>query len=426
MLDVLMVQLAKPQVWVGLALTLVVAYALYRLGRTLLRSIEGYLHPRLTLVLKWLLLLTISVGWLASATHIAYLPDVPFLFDLGADIREGFRNSAGKVVVVLAMAMIAWNLISVISGRVVPDDDFNRRTVRVQTLKGVVESTLRVLIVVIAALAMLQTLGLNTTSLLAGVSVLGLAVSFGAQNLFKDLFTGFFILLEDQYGVGDVITINTGQLSGNVESVNLRVTTLRALDGTVHIVPNGQIQTVSVSSKDWSRVVATVDVTYNTNIDQALGVLDAVSRELYHDPAWKDHFLDAPEVQGVTDLAPDGITLRALFKVLPKSQFALGREFNRRIKIAMDEANIEIPSPQRSVSFGSAPLEVKLAREVKQTQGAGQAPAAPNPAASAPAASAPPMSAPAAGPNPQTLAGQNRTHSPIAPSFSRDAEEDER
>ena len=407
MLDVLMVQLAKPQVWVGLALTLVVAYALYRLGRTLLRSIEGYLHPRLTLVLKWLLLLTISVGWLASATHIAYLPDVPVLFDLGADIREGFRNSAGKVVVVLAMAMIAWNLISVISGRVVPDDDFNRRTVRVQTLKGVVESTLRVLIVVIAALAMLQTLGLNTTSLLAGVSVLGLAVSFGAQNLFKDLFTGFFILLEDQYGVGDVITINTGQLSGNVESVNLRVTTLRALDGTVHIVPNGQIQTVSVSSKDWSRVVATVDVTYNTNIDQALGVLDAVSRELYHDPAWKDHFLDAPEVQGVTDLAPDGITLRALFKVLPKSQFALGREFNRRIKIAMDEANIEIPSPQRSVSFGSGTLEVKLAR----AGGAGQTPDAP---------------APASGPSTQAVTGQNRTHSPIAPGFSRDADEDER
>ena len=411
MFDALTVQLAKPQVWVGLGLTLVVSYALYRLGRTLLRSVERFLHPRLALLLKWLLLLSVSVGWLASATHIAYLPDVPFLFDLGADIREGFRNSAGKVVVALAMAMIAWNLVGAATGRIVVEDEFNRRSVRVQTLKGVVESTLKVVIVVVSVISVLQTLGLNTTSLLAGVSVLGLAVSFGAQNLIRDLFTGFFILLEDQYGVGDVITVNTGQLSGTVEQLNLRVTVLRALDGTVHIVPNGQIQTVSVSSKDWSRVVATVDVTYNANVDEALKVLQAVSEELYHDPVWNDHFLDAPEVQGVTALAPDGITLRALFKVLPKSQFALGREFNRRIKIAMDQASIEIPSPQRSVSFGPGPLEVRLSR--------------PGAAVPAPA----PLTTPALGTQvlgTQALDGQNRTQAPVQPSFSRDAEEDER
>ena len=398
MFDALTVQLAKPQVWVGLALTLVVAYALYRLGRTLLRGLERFLHPRLAGLLKWLLLLSVTVGWLASATHIAYLPDVPFLFDLGADVREGFRNSAGKVVVVLAMAMIAWNLIGAATGRIVVEDEFNRRSVRVQTLKGVTDSTLKVIIVVVSAIAILQTLGVNATSLLAGVSILGVAVGFGAQSLVRDVFTGFFILLEDQYGVGDVITVNTGQLSGTVERLNLRVTALRALDGTVHIVPNGQIQTVSVSSKDWSRVVATVDVTYNANVDEALKVLDAVSQELYQDPEWKDHFLDVPEVQGVTALAPDGITLRALFKVLPKSQYALGREFNRRIKIAMDQAGIEIPSPQRSVSFGSGPLEVKLARGGVDSLSGRTAP----------------------------LTGQDRTHAPIAPSFSRDADEDER
>lgn len=400
MFDALTVQLAKPQVWVGLALTLVVAYALYRLGRTLLRGLERYQHPRLTALLKGLLLLSVVVGWLASATHIVYLPDVPFLFDLGADIREGFRNSAGKVVVVLAMAMIAWNLVGTATGRIVVEDEFNRRSVRVQTLKGVTDSTLKVIIVVVSAIAMLQTLGVNATSLLAGVSILGVAVGFGAQSLVRDVFTGFFILLEDQYGVGDVIAVGTGQLSGTVERLNLRVTALRALDGTVHIIPNGQIQTVSVSSKDWSRVVATVDVTYNADVDEALRVLDAVSQELYRDPAWDDHFLDAPEIQGVTALAPDGVTLRALFKVLPKSQYALGREFNRRIKIAMDQAGIEIPSPQRSVTFASGPLEVKLARPGEGTQ------------------------VPAPAPAPVT--GQDRTRPPVPPSFSRDAEEDER
>lgn len=400
MFDALTIQLAKPQVWVGLALTLVVAYALYRLGRTLLRGLERYQHPRLTALLKGLLLLSVVVGWLASATHIVYLPDVPFLFDLGADIREGFRNSAGKVVVVLAMAMIAWNLVGTATGRIVVEDEFNRRSVRVQTLKGVTDSTLKVIIVVVSAIAMLQTLGVNATSLLAGVSILGVAVGFGAQSLVRDVFTGFFILLEDQYGVGDVIAVGTGQLSGTVERLNLRVTALRALDGTVHIIPNGQIQTVSVSSKDWSRVVATVDVTYSADVDEALRVLDAVSQELYRDPAWDDHFLDAPEIQGVTALAPDGVTLRALFKVLPKSQYALGREFNRRIKIAMDQAGIEIPSPQRSVTFASGPLEVKLAR--------------PGEGAQVPA------------PAPAPVTGQDRTRPPVPPSFSRDAEEDER
>lgn len=396
MLDVLTVQLSKPQVWLGLLLTLVVAYALYRLGRTLLRSLEAYLHPRLMTALKWLLLLTVSFGWLANATHIVYLPEVPLLFDLGADIREGFRHRAGQVLVVLAMAMIAWNLVGAATGRIVVEDEFNRRSVRVQTLKGVIESTLKVVIVIVGVITMLQTLGLNTTSLLAGVSVLGLAVSFGAQNLIRDLFTGFFILLEDQYGVGDVITVNTGQLSGTVERLNLRVTALRALDGTVHIVPNGQIQTVSVSSKDWSRVIATVDVTYNANLDAALGVLEAVSQELYTDPQWREFFLDAPEMQGVTQLAPDGITLRALFKVQPKSQYALSREFNRRIKIAMDEAGIDIPFPQRSVSFAPGPIEIRLS----ENQG-------PKAVTTDPAA------------------GQNRTQSPVPPSFSRD-EDDER
>lgn len=363
MLDELNFQLHKPQVWIGLGLTLLVAYALYRFGTTLLRALGGYVRRPLLTALRVLWVLVVAVSWLAVATHVAYLPSVPFLFDLGQDIVGGFRNSAGQVLVILALALIAWNLIGSFSRRVVPEEEFSRRTVRVQTLKGVVESTLKVTVVVLVLIAGLQALGVNASSLLAGVSVLGLAVGFGAQSLIKDVFTGFFILLEDQYGVGDVITVNTGQLTGNVERLNLRLTVLRALDGTVHIIPNGQIQTVSVSSKDWSRVVATVDVTYTANVNDALRVLEGVSRDLYADPEWRGLFLDEPEIQGVTQLAPDGVTLRALFKVQPKSQYALGREFNRRIKIAMDRAGIEIPFPQRTITLGGAPIEVRLTRE---------------------------------------------------------------
>ena len=395
MLDELTFQLQKPQVWLSLAATLLVAYALYRFGRRVLRVLERHLPARLTWGLKWLWLGVIALGWLAVATRVAYLPSVPVLFDLGQDILNGLRNSTGQVLVIVALALIAWNLIGTLAGRIVAEEEFNRRTVRVQTLKGVVESTLKVVVVVIGVIAGLQALGVNASSLLAGVSVLGLAVGFGAQSLIKDVFTGFFILLEDQYGVGDVITVNTGLLTGSVERLNLRLTVIRALDGTVHMVPNGQILTVSVSSKDWSRVVATVDVTYAANIDDALRVLSEVSHEMHADPEWSKYFLEEPDIQGVTQLAPDGVTLRALFKVQPKSQYAVGREFNRRIKIAMDEAGIEIPFPQRSVTLSSAPLEIKLTRE-QLTGGTGDA-----------------------------RAGQERTHAPVPPSHSRD-EDDER
>lgn len=396
MLDELTFQLQKPQVWLSLAVTLVVAYALYRFGRRMLRVLERHLNPRLMRGLKWLWLAVVMVGWLAVATAVAYLPSVPVLFELGQDILRGFRNSTGQLLVIVALALIAWNLIGTLSSRIVAEEEFNRRTVRVQTLKGVVESTLKVVVVIIGVIGGLQALGVNASSLLAGVSVLGLAVGFGAQSLIKDVFTGFFILLEDQYGVGDVITVNTGLLSGSVERLNLRLTVIRALDGTVHIVPNGQIQTVSVSSKDWSRVVATVDVTYSANLDEALQVLEAVSKELHADPAWSAFFLEEPDIQGVTQLAPDGVTLRALFKVQPKSQYALGREFNRRIKIAMDQAGIEIPYPQRTITLGGTPMEVKLTRD---RDGGGHR---------------------------DTRDTQNRTQAPVPPSQTRDPEDDER
>ncbi|MEW6420979.1 MAG: mechanosensitive ion channel family protein [Deinococcota bacterium] len=366
MLNELLIQLQKPQVWLGLTLTLLVAYALHRFGRLLLRSLESYVRGPLVAALRWLWLLVVAVAWLAVATHVVYLPGVPVLFDLGQDIFNGFRNSAGQMLVILALALIAWNLIGSLSTRIVAEAEFTRRTVRVQTLKGVVESTLKAVVVLMSLIAGLQALGVNASSLLAGVSVLGLAVGFGAQSLIKDVFTGFFILLEDQYGVGDVITVNTGQLSGNVERLNLRLTVLRALDGTVHIIPNGQIQTVSVSSKDWSRVVATVEVNHAANLDDALRVLEAVSREIYTDPEWSHFFLEEPEIQGVTQLTPDGVTLRALFQVQPKSQYAIGREFNRRIKIAMDQAGIRIPSPQRTVTLANAPIAIRLTQEEQE------------------------------------------------------------
>ena len=312
--------------------------------------------------MKWLWWALCVFAAVAVSVYAVAVP-VPILFDAGQIIASWFRDSAGQLIVILALAFVGWRFVGALSARIVPGDEFNRRAVRLGTLRGVVQSTLRVVIVLIAAISILQAIGINATTLLAGVSVFGLAVGFGAQSLIKDVFNGFFILLEDQYGVGDIVTVNGGPLGGGVERLNLRVTALRGLDGTMHIIPNGQINTVSVSSKDWSRVVAVVDVSYAANVNTALRVLEEVCEGLYRDETWHHSFLEAPELHGVTNLAADGVTLRALFKVLPKTQFALEREFNRRVKIAMDQAGIEIPFPQRALSLSGGPINIRLVRD---------------------------------------------------------------
>lgn len=348
--DLLARQLARPVIWTELVIVLAVSYAVWWLGRRLLRRLALALptQVRLLRALAWAWLLACLFGALSVGVAALELP-LPILQGAGAEITSWFRNSAGRLIVTLALALIVWNLIAALSARIVPGDVFSRRSVRTRTLRGVVESGLRVAVVLVVAVSVLQVVGIDASTLLAGVSVFGLAVGFGAQSLIKDVFNGFFILLEDQYGVGDVISVNNGLLSGGVEQLNLRVTALRALDGTVHIIPNGQILTVSVSSKDWSQVVAAVDITPEADLARALDVLAGVCSDLYADPEWNASMLDAPELQGVSSLAGRGVELRALLRVQPKTQWALQREFNRRIKLAFDAAGIELSYPNHSV-----------------------------------------------------------------------------
>ncbi|PYE48147.1 mechanosensitive ion channel family protein [Deinococcus yavapaiensis] len=340
--------LNRPDTWFELLVAVLLVIGAWRLGSNLLDLITARLpeRTRRAAVLVW----TAAAAFVlcAVAANILEAP-LAWLAEPGALIGAYFRETIGRVLAIVVLASVAWSLVSAASARIVPADEFTRRSVRVQTLKGVVESTLRVVIVVAALVTVMQNVGLNATTLLAGVSVLGLAVSFGAQSLIKDVITGFFILLEDQYGVGDVVTINNGPLTGVVERLNLRVTMLRALDGTLHVVPNGQISTVSVMSKDWSRFVAAVGLPPTADVDVALSVLTNVSHDLYRDEAWTPKFLEEPTVEGVTSISKDGFEVRALFKVLPKEQWAVGREFNRRMKHALDEAGLGGLRPQLMV-----------------------------------------------------------------------------
>ena len=367
--DSLITQLSHPVAWVKLGFTLLVGYAVWRVVEQLIRLLTPYIHARLVRLLHLLWSALAVYGTLAAAIYSLNLLDVPLLYDQGALIAGGFRASGGQVLLVGAMAFIAWNLVTLAARRIVPESTdaspsaFTRRNVRVQTLTSVTEGSLRLVIVILAGISVLQALGVNATALLAGVSVLGLAVGFGAQSLIKDVFTGFFILLEDQYGVGDIIRVNGGALSGTVERLTLRLTVLRALDGTVHLIPNGQVLTVSVSSKDWSQVLATFLVPSGADIDRALDVMEQVVTELHADPKWKHLFLAPPDLQGVTSLSNDGTELRALLKVLPKSQFPVGREFNRRIRAAMNQADLGVPEAAPTVTVLGSPIEVRLTRE---------------------------------------------------------------
>jgi moderate conductance mechanosensitive channel len=267
---------------------------------------------------------------------------------------ERLTEHAPGLIATLILSIIGLWLTNVLATRVTLArvEEFSRRQVRLETLRGILVSTLRVFIVIAALISVLSEFGVNVTTLLAGVSILGLAVSFGAQSLVKDVITGFFILLEDQYGVGDVVRVNGKDgLSGGVEAVSLRTTVLRDLEGTAHVIPNGEIRTVSVLSKDWARAVSDVEIAQDVNLEIALELIRQTANDFFTDPEWKDKFLEPPEILGVQALTGVSVTLRTLFKVQPKTQWGVSREFKRRIKNAFDLAGLRGPMPQMTLNM---------------------------------------------------------------------------
>lgn len=335
----------------GLELLIILGIALgiYRLGRQWLHWLSPHLksQPLRYMSLCWSALCLLSTA--GVTTYILGLTQVPLLYPLGQDIVSGLHQIAGQALLVIGLAYIAWHLVSVVSSRIVLPEQFDRRTVRITTLKGVIDSTLRVVIVIMALAALLQLAGISPMSLLAGVSVMSVAVGFGAQTLVQDIFNGFFILLEGQYGVGDDITINGNTLSGTVEGLSLRITTLRSGDGAVHIIPNSQISTVTVTTRGWAGVSASVEISHHADADAALKVLAAVGSAMYTDTAWKPLLLEMPQVQGVTRLGLDSVKVQTFFKVVPKHQDDIAMEFNRRIKPALEQAGMALAEPSRRV-----------------------------------------------------------------------------
>ncbi|MGQ9754044.1 MAG: mechanosensitive ion channel family protein [Thermaceae bacterium] len=236
------------------------------------------------------------------------------------------------------------------------EGELTRKQVRAKTLRSVAEAVLKTVVLVVGGLFFLSNLGLNITALLAGAGVAGLALSLATQNLVRDVINGFLILLEDQYGVGDIIQVNG--VGGQVERFNLRITVLRDLEGRVHFIPNSQVQQVTVLTQEWSRAVVDVSVAYGENIDRVLEVFQDEANRLYEDPVWQADFLKPPEVLGVQNLADSGVVIRTLLETKPGRQWTVAREFRRRIKNRLDREGIGIPFPHQVVYFGG-PLQLK-------------------------------------------------------------------
>ncbi|MBT5138800.1 MAG: mechanosensitive ion channel family protein, partial [Acidimicrobiaceae bacterium] len=174
------------------------------------------------------------------------------------------------------------------------------------------------------------------------------ALGFGAQSIVKDFLSGLFMLIEDQYGVGDVIDL--GYATGTVEKVSLRSTTIRDVNGTVWHVPNGEIARVGNYSQLWSRALLDIEVAYDVDLRFAQGVIQRVADEFWEDPEWGgDELMERPEVWGIQALGASGIAIRLAVKTEPSMQWATERELRLRVKEALDEAGIEIPFPQQTV-----------------------------------------------------------------------------
>ena len=199
----------------------------------------------------------------------------------------------------------------------------------------------------IASLMVLSEVGLMVAPIIAGAGIVGLAVGFGGQYLIRDIISGLFIIMENQYRVGDVV--NFDGTGGVVEDISIRMTTLRDLDGTIHHVPHGEIKKVANLSKRFSRVNLDVGVAYDSDIELVIKVVNETGKALAADPEWKDRIIEAPQFLRVNDFADSAVVIKILGETQPIDQWAVTGELRKRIKIAFDEAGIEFPFPQMVV-----------------------------------------------------------------------------
>ncbi|WP_075589825.1 mechanosensitive ion channel family protein [Labilibacter marinus] len=231
---------------------------------------------------------------------------------------------------------------------------------RINTLTGILYGSIKVVLIAIVIMIILQKVGVNIGPILASAGIIGLAVGFGAQELVRDVISGFFILLENQIRTGDVGIINgTG---GLVEKIELRTITLRDFAGVVHVFQNGKINTLSNMTKEWSAMVFDIGVAYKEDVDKVMDIMRDTGKELQEDAELGGKIIEPIEILGLDKFADSALVIKARLKTKPIAQWEIGREYRRRLKVAFDKHNIEIPFPHTTVYWGEEinPLSLNI------------------------------------------------------------------
>lgn len=300
---------------------------------------------------------------------LAWIQAVPDLItdSLAARLRtdwEALLGPVGKwaleggarVAVILLIAWISYRVLVAFLRRVERSVDGGaRETVtlheqRVRTLVSLLRSMGVTVIALITFFMLLNAVGVDIGPLLAGAGVVGLAISFGAQSLVKDIISGLFILVENQFGVGDVIRI--GNLSGRVERMTLRIVVMRDAHGVVHVVPNGTISAVSNLTRSFSRAVMEVAVALREDVDRVIAVMKDLGREMWEDPQWRPLLTEEITVPGIESFGDSSMNIRIVATTVPLKQWEVARELRRRIKKRFDAEGIRLPFPHRTLYWG--------------------------------------------------------------------------
>lgn len=267
-------------------------------------------------------------------------------------LRLGLIGAGTYLVIRLSYALID-KFTSALARNALITPEANRRLqLRLSTISGVTKGIVTITWISISILVMLAMIGVNLAPVLAGAGIIGVGLSLASQSLIKDALNGFFIILEDQYAVGDVI--NVGDVGGLVETMNLRITQLRDAEGRLITVPNSEIKIVANLSSNWSRADLAIPIAYYAEVDKALELINQVAQNMTQEPQWRERIVDKPEVLGVDDFGNRGVIIRVWIKTQPLKQWDVAREFRRRLKVALDQAGIAIPMPQQEIWFSNA------------------------------------------------------------------------
>lgn len=282
--------------------------------------------------------------------------------DWSSKLIPWFLHHGLKIILIIFLAYLANKLLQKLIYKAVrmavatdPSSSSDAEKKREDTLISIFSATLRIVFIIIVSMMALQEVGVEIGPLLAGAGIVGLALGFGGQYLIRDLISGLFIILENQYRIGDVVSFdNTG---GLVEEITLRMTTIRDQDGTVHHIPHGEIKKVSNLSKNFSRVNLNIGISYDSDLEKVIALINEIGAEMAKDELWKDTIIKAPQFLRVNDLGESSIIIKILGETTPLHQWEVTGELRKRILITFRQKGIEIPFPQTVVHLADRKKE---------------------------------------------------------------------